>query len=31
VHNEADREDLMNVIASVKSGVHHYTPKSRRG
>ncbi|QAT87282.1 deoxynucleoside kinase [Corallococcus coralloides] len=31
VHNESDREDLMNVIASVKSGVQHYTPRSRRG
>ncbi|GMT96912.1 deoxynucleoside kinase [Corallococcus caeni] len=31
VHNEQDREDLMQAIASAKSGVQHYTPRSRRG
>ncbi|MGE6763202.1 deoxynucleoside kinase [Corallococcus sp. AB049A] len=31
VHNEEDREDLLKVIANAKSGVQHYTPRSRRG
>jgi deoxyguanosine kinase len=30
VHNEADREDLMQAIASAKSGTQHYTPRSSR-
>ncbi|AFE08569.1 deoxynucleoside kinase [Corallococcus sp. CA054B] len=31
VHNEDDREDLLKTIANAKSGVQHYTPRSRRG
>ncbi|NBD09050.1 MULTISPECIES: deoxynucleoside kinase [Corallococcus] len=30
VHNEADREDLMEAIQSAKSGVQHYVPRSSR-